>query len=454
MATAAPHVKLLRQLSDARDDYRSGALDVDWDGGRATLFMVFGQPSHAVFEVNGKGKVEGNAALAALLRELPPLFEVEPWRRAMTPSETLHCTVDDLVHHFAELAAAHAPSEPDDDYKPVLRSSAGDDAPDLPYDLQTFPLLPDGETISPEGPASGIDVTELAGRLASGLITLSGPRLRAAATVQNGELVDAVWVDSQSHARGETAAMALVGAREGSVAGYRFGPDLADAIAMLWRLPVEQRSMNLRWLNPEALMGSFTRGGDDRAVLVDAQIRGVGLFVNGRFIAAYSSEQRRPVTDPNQFQELLSQPEGRITVLRRPTHETGRNGGPVEPAAAPPAPPALDTAAPDQAADPAPMPPFYKPPVVDEPGVELAGDLHVDFAEVRRELAQIAVAWLGENDSRRVVQLIEGTRPTVDDFVTLIDTVRSLDLVGYERSLIEAMARELQVCAAERLCAA
>ena len=85
MPTAAPHVKLLRQLSDARDDYRSGALDVDWEGGRATLFMVFGQPSHAVFEEKGKGRVEGNAALAALLRDLPPLFSVEPWRRAMTP---------------------------------------------------------------------------------------------------------------------------------------------------------------------------------------------------------------------------------------------------------------------------------------------------------------------------------------------------------------------------------
>jgi hypothetical protein len=444
MATAAPHVKLLRQLSDARDDYRSGALDVDWDGGRATLFMVFGQPSHAVFEEKGKGKVEGNAALAALLRDLPPLFSVEPWRRAMTPSETLHCTVDDLVHHFAELAAAHAPGPDDPDGRPSLRFAAGDDSPDLPYDLTTFPMLPDGETLAPETPAKGTDVTELAGRLVSGLITLTGPRLRAAATVNAGEIVDAVWVDSESHAVGETAAMALMGADEGSLAAYRFTPEVAEALGMLWRLPVEQKSMNLKWLNPDALMDSFTRGGEDRVVSVDAQTRAVGLFVNGNLVAAYSSEQRRPVSDPRAFRELLAQPEGRITVLRRSNPNGSRR-----PAGAA----TLAASASPRVEDQEPVPPeWFSPPQAETP--DTAGDLDVDFAEVRRELAQIVVAWLGERDGRPVMTLIQATRSTVDDFVTTIDTIRATALPGYDPSLIQSLARELQMCAAERLCAA
>jgi len=37
MGTAAPFVKLLRQLASAKDDYRTGALDITWDGGRAMM---------------------------------------------------------------------------------------------------------------------------------------------------------------------------------------------------------------------------------------------------------------------------------------------------------------------------------------------------------------------------------------------------------------------------------
>jgi hypothetical protein len=538
MATAAPHVKLLRQLSDARDDYRSGALDVDWDGGRATLYMVFGQPSHAVYEEKGKGKVEGNAALAALLRDLPPRFSVEPWRRAMTPSETLHCTIDDLVHHFAELAAAHAPSGAELESGPALRSGPGDDSPDLPYDLTTFPLLPDGDTLGPEVPAQGARVSELAERLGSGLVTLIGPRLRAAATVLNGALVDAVWVDATSHATGETAAMAIVGAQEGSVTAYRFNPDLADALAMLWRLPVEQVAMNLKWLDADALMTTFLRTGDDRVVLVDGPQRGVGLLVNGRLVGAYASDQRRPSTAPGLLRDLLAQTEGRVTVLRRaslaasappsralataeaepedsaavpvlaqpafaspamadssveaselevPAAALAANAewsvltpSPVEPeplpdagavptavAAAEPsrlggfhlvdpnelspvAGVAVEPPPPDAVAEEAPVQWFTSGP--EEP--DTGGDLGIDFGEVRRELAQVAEAWLGERDSQPVKALIARTRSSVDDFVTTIDTIRALEIAGHEPSVIHAMAKELQGRAAERLCAA
>ncbi|HKR98863.1 MAG TPA: hypothetical protein VJU79_05055 [Candidatus Dormibacteraeota bacterium] len=452
MASAAPHVKLLRQLSDARDDYRSGALDVDWDGGRATLFMVFGQPSHAVFEVKGKARVEGNAALAALLRDLPPRFQVEPWRRAMTPSETLHCTVDDLVHHFAELAAAHAPDGSADDGAPALRSRAGDDSPDLPYDLTGFPLLPGGEAAGPDLHAAEVNVVQLAEQLGSGLITLTGTRLRGAATVEGGQLTDAVWMDAESQVRGETAAMALLGNREGRVEAFHFEPDFVAALPMLWRLSAEQRAMELRWLNPEQLMASFAAGNDDRAVLVDAPNRAVGLFPGGVFSGSYSSADRGPSADPAVFQQLLSQPEGRITVLQGPgRHRTQRP--------APPAAVTLVAAEPEPVADA--MPAFAAPPEVEPAAVaavppipEVGGDLSIDFGAVRRELVDVCVTWLGEKDAGRAVALIENARPSVDDFVSAIEAIRGLTVPGYDAAVVEGMARELQVRAAERLCAA
>jgi hypothetical protein len=478
MTTAAPHVKLLRQLSDARDDYRSGALDVGWDGGHATLFMVFGQPSHAVFEEKGKGRVEGNAALAAWLRDLPPVFSVEPWRRAMTPSETLHCTIDDLVHHFAELAAAHAPATLGDP-GPSVRVSAADDSPDLPFDLTTFPLLPDGDTVGPEVPADGARVMDVAERLGSGLLTLIGPRLRAVAPVRDGELIDAVWVDATSHATGETAAMAIVGAAEGNLTALRLPGEVASAVAMLWRLPVEQRAMNLKWLDPDALVESFTRAGDDRVVIVDAAVRGVALLVNGRLVAVYSSEQRRPGTEHSLLRALLAQPDGRVTILRRVSRDTSPAselaGGEPEQAeatslgaawyeplpemqAVPVAPDAatapaqlwVDTTAP--ADDPAA--PASVPWTTEEAEPDEGGDLGVDFAAVRRELIQVCEAWVGERDGQDVTALIARTRSSVDDFVTTIDTIRSMEIPGCEPSLVEAMAREMQSRAAERLCAA
>ena len=69
MATAAPHVKLLRQLASAKDDYLSGAFDISWDGAKATLYLVFGRPSHAVFETD-QAQIEGEAAIDALLAAL------------------------------------------------------------------------------------------------------------------------------------------------------------------------------------------------------------------------------------------------------------------------------------------------------------------------------------------------------------------------------------------------
>src|ERR1035437_3085844 len=97
MATAAPFVKLLRQLSNAKDEYRSGALDITWDGGKASLYLVFGQPNHATYESDDGKTLEGQDAIAALLHNLPRKFTVEPWRKAVSRDETLKMSLDELM---------------------------------------------------------------------------------------------------------------------------------------------------------------------------------------------------------------------------------------------------------------------------------------------------------------------------------------------------------------------
>ena len=112
MATAAPHVKLLRQLASAKDDYLSGAFDISWDGAKATFYLVFGRPSHAVFETD-ESQIEGEAAIDALLAALPRVFSVSDWRRAMSPHETLSITIDELAGPFVRLAGSYADDPPD-----------------------------------------------------------------------------------------------------------------------------------------------------------------------------------------------------------------------------------------------------------------------------------------------------------------------------------------------------
>jgi hypothetical protein len=155
MATAAPHVKLLRQLASAKDDYLSGAFDISWDGAKATLYLVFGRPSHAVFDTDQE-QIEGEAAIDALLSELPRTFVVSDWRRAMSPQETLSITIDELAGPFVRLAGSYA----DDAVTDATPEwwSADDSSPDLVFGLADFPLLPGGRPLwveaSPPGGAS------------------------------------------------------------------------------------------------------------------------------------------------------------------------------------------------------------------------------------------------------------------------------------------------------------
>ena len=85
---------------------------------------------------------------------------------------------------------------------------------------------------------------------------------------------------------------------------------------------------------------------------------------------------------------------------------------------------------------------------------EPIGSQYVDFDEVRNELVQIGIVWLGETNAGQVTALLSSTRSTIDDFVATIDTIRGLHLDGQDPASIQAMAREMHQQAAERLCGA
>ena len=239
MATAASFVKLLRQLAEAKDDYLTGALDISWDGGKATLFLVFGQPNHAVLETFGGERLEGPDALTALTRQLPPRFQLSAWRKEVVRAETLTCTLDELMAPFAQRAGAGVAGAGDPGgHRHRRRAALGE--PD--FGLADFPLLPLGPSLWAEASAGVVHLDVLVPSLPDALVVLTGPRLRAAAVVVRQQLIDAVWVDEEERTMGEAAAMALMGARQGTVSGYRLeesqarrGPD--HALALPLRVP-------------------------------------------------------------------------------------------------------------------------------------------------------------------------------------------------------------------------
>lgn len=561
MAIAAPRVKLLRQLAKAKDDYMSGAFDIAWDGGSATIFMVFGQPSHAVFESGGT-HLDGEAALDALLRALPVQFAVSDWRRAMSPGDTLALTIDDITEPLAELVGERADVPEETGTYSWL--GGHDDSPDLGFDVQSFPLLPGGKPLWHEAPAETVAVADRLATIGTALIVLTGPRLRAAGVVRDGDLIDAVWVDSADHARGETAAIALLGAREGTVAGYALdGGDVAEALPLLWRLP-HGDPIDSAWVDHQALIASLMDDREEHVLLVEGSERAAGFFSEGAVVAAYTASAPLPVRSTDRLLDAMSRPSTTLRVLQRrgpkpvrpnlsvpsipepepmptalqsettPTPITAETPPAAEDLTrdpttapeidAPPAPAPSDaTASPltFQTVDATPAPKGYN--IVEKtaggynivesipapghgdvdtapaptgydilepapaaprnggdttsaaPGAEAwyASDAAgldatttafeeatatssaswVDFDDVRNELVAIAVAWLGDG-AGPVTECVLATPSVVEDFITTLDTVRHMTLPGHDSASIYAMAREMHVHAAERLCGA
>ncbi len=322
MATAAPFVKLLRQLSSAKDEYRSGALDITWEGVKATLFFVFGQPNHATYEVEGEDTLEGQEALAALLHNLPRKFTVANWRKAVVRNETLKMTVDELMEPFAQLAGATAAEAEPAAEEAGGGGIAGADigtgfSAEFEFRLDDFPLLPLGESMWTDAAVNVVHLDLLIPKLPTSLIVLTAPNLRAAALTLAGQLIDAVWIDDHDRAAGEGAAMALMGAREGTVSCYRIDiPQLAEALTMLWRCPPRHREISTKWLDIEEFLGSLINERRDCVVRVDGATTAIGFFMGGAFIAAYTSEDRIPTPSMDGLRELLKG-EGTVTVLER-----------------------------------------------------------------------------------------------------------------------------------------
>jgi hypothetical protein len=318
MGTAAPFVKLLRQLASAKDDYRTGALDIAWDGGRASLFLVFGQPNHAVLEVGGR-RLEGAEALAALVTQLPPRFQLSPWRKEVVRIESLSCTLDELMEPFAQLAGAASPGDASAARPGGSGATDGGSVPETDFGLADFPLLPLGPSLWSDASASVVHLDVLIPSLPDALVVLTGPKLRAAAVVVRQQLIDAVWVDEEDRMVGEAAAMALMGARDGSVSGYRLEtPKLAEALTMLWRCRAVYREMPASWVNADSLLEDLEGRRRDSAIVVTGGVRGVALVAGGKLLGVYSETDRQPVASPERLTELLRDPRARVTLRQSP----------------------------------------------------------------------------------------------------------------------------------------
>ncbi len=112
--------------------------------------------------------------------------------------------------------------------------------------------------------------------------------------------------------------MALLGATKGSLAGYALDdPRVAEALTMLWRLPVAVSGVELSWLDPASMLAAFRSDGLDRVLVIDAPVRGIALFSRGGLVAVYSETQRSAVASPERLRSLLSQARGRLTVMER-----------------------------------------------------------------------------------------------------------------------------------------
>jgi hypothetical protein len=317
MATTAPFVNLLRQLARAKDDYRTGALDITWDGGSASLFLVFGQPTHALVETADGGHLEGSEALSALVARLPSRFTLSSWRKVVVRNETLKCTLEELMEPFAQMAGAASPSASGDLAGDVVAGLVVE--PEVDFGLEDFPLLPLGPSLWADAAASVVHLDILVPTLPDALVVLTGPKLRAAGIVVRHRLIDAVWVDDEDRVGGQAAAMALIGARDGSVSGYCLeSPEIAEALTMLWRFPAAFHGLPAPWIDLDNVLADIERRHRDCALVVTGEHRCVALLSAGRLLGVYTDDERQPAPDRQRLADALSVPGATLTLREHP----------------------------------------------------------------------------------------------------------------------------------------
>ena len=182
--------------------------------------------------------------------------------------------------------------------------------------------------------SENVNLAERLAELPPSILILTGAKLRAAAVVSGGDIIDAVWIDDEDQARGEAAGMAILGATKGTLAGYALDdPRVAEALTMLWRLPLAVDDIEMSWLDPASMLAAFRADGLDRVLVIDAPVRGIALFSRGELVAVYSETQRSAVASPERLRSLLSQARGRLTVMERKPRPVAAGAAPTIPSA-------------------------------------------------------------------------------------------------------------------------
>ncbi|MDQ6846662.1 MAG: hypothetical protein M3019_03640 [Candidatus Dormibacteraeota bacterium] len=406
MATISAHATMLREISAAGDRERTGALDVDWEGAHATLFFMFGHPTHVVFETVDGRTLDGEAALNAILDELPTEFRVAPWRRAMVTDDTLHCSAEDLMGLFQRRHAVPDTNGQTTDpaptaVAPVAETFAPAGVPAsqpaapplptgrLPFGLSDFPLLPLATVLWTDAAAQVVNLETAVPRLPDSLLVLSGPTCKGAALIAGGTVTDAVWVNASSGQLGDQAAHLLMTSLEGTLTAYRIEDlRLVSALPMLWRSPRLGSGLPAGWLNTDDVVAEVRTSSRSCGLLVESADPGVALFQAGELVAVYTEGQPWAATSMATLRSLLHAPDARVSVIgdvAGPSSapdgadaQTPETQAPQAQAPEPAAPVAEATAAPAPPAEQVTILPtgYTSATVVDEPGaaVEQSAD--------------------------------------------------------------------------------
>jgi hypothetical protein len=450
MATSS-HTTMLREFSAAGEAGQTGALDVEWEGARASFFFKLGIPTHLVFDAPDGRQLDGLLALDALVDELPAEFQVAPWRRAMVSEDTLHCTADELMELFATRPATtngptagsnghtagsnghgpahsngHSPEPPPiPDWLRVPPQSA-EDGDQPAFGLHNFPQLQLGEPLWSVPIAELVNFELIVSHLRDTLLVLSGTSCRAAAVVTDGEIVKAVLVNVTSRLLGDAAAHALLDAPAGTLAAHRLDdPHVVAALALLWPEPPVQTAPPTPAAEAPA------------APEAPAPQEPATRDLASAYVPEYAHDAQphtrlgpEPDTGPTEAPEITdeSTPAAQVDLdramftLASPVAETAPEATETELVAA------------------------------REATEFIAPRIEVDIDALRIELTDIAVRWLGDDDSTQVADAIAATRPGVDDFVSTIGAIGALDIPGHESAIVRAMSREMHYRAAEVLC--
>lgn len=507
---SASQITIMRELSAAGDRERTGALDVEWDGVRASLFFIFGHANHVELERADGEKLVGTDALTAIVAELPEEFRVSPWRRAMVTDDTLRCTAEELMFMFrrdpaksTNRGAPEPPSEPaaeetveataDAAATPGLTATPSgaptDDEPEAPpaddsseqsgaaaestsaeagpvtepsppFALADFPTLPLGTALFSDAASNVEGLAGAVPHLPDSLIVLNASDARGVVVVAGGAVIDAVWVDETTGRLGDEAAAAVFSATSGTITAHQVqdGTELGE-VPSLWRPARDEVAATAA------------------APAAPPEVEAPGAPADLREPAVFTLPEPAPSES--------AQPAA--TVDAETPIDDATDGNPLAAVAVSEAgvQASVDTAEPSADAPEASVDVAEPPVDVAEPAVDVSHDssaapaatgdeelaappsgeqltssdaefvparVEVDIDGLRTELVGIADVWLGETDAAPVAAAIRAARPGVDDFVAAIQAIASMEIPGHENAVVRAMAREMHFRAAEVLC--